>query len=97
MGIHRILFVVLAFLLLLNLEQQRTVDTRKDTTKGNGGTDQGVQLFVTTDRKLQVAGSDTLDLEILGGVTCEFQNFRSQVFKDSGDIDGSCYESANCF
>lgn len=31
---------------------------------------------------------DTLDLEVLGGVTREFQDFCGQVFKDSGDIDG---------
>lgn len=41
---------------------------RQDTTKGDGGTNQGVELFVTTDGELQVAGGDTLDFEILGGV-----------------------------
>lgn len=40
----------------------------KDTTEGNGGADQGIKLFVTTDGELQVAGSDTLDFEILGGI-----------------------------
>lgn len=40
----------------------------QDTTEGDGGADQGVELLVTTDGKLQVAGRDTLDLEILGGV-----------------------------
>lgn len=40
----------------------------QDTTKGDGGTDQGVELFVTTDGELQVAGRDTLDFEILGGI-----------------------------
>lgn len=79
----------LSFLLLLNLEQQRTVDTRQHTTKGDGGANQGVQFFVTTDGKLQVSRCDTLDLEVLGRVTCKFQNFGSQVFKDSSDIDSS--------
>lgn len=40
----------------------------QDTTEGDGGADQGIELLVTTDGKLQVAGSDTLDLEILGSV-----------------------------
>lgn len=58
----------LRLLLLLNLEQQGAVDVWKDTSKGDGGTNQGVELFVTTDGKLQVARCDTLDLEVLGGV-----------------------------
>jgi hypothetical protein len=37
---------------LLDLEQQRTVDVWQDTTKGNGGADQSVELFVTADGEL---------------------------------------------
>lgn len=40
----------------------------ENTTEGDGGTDQGIELFVTTDGELEMAGSDTLDLEILGSV-----------------------------
>jgi hypothetical protein len=40
----------------------------QNTTKGNGGTDQGVQLFVAADGKLKMTRADTLDLEILGRV-----------------------------
>lgn len=40
----------------------------QDTSEGDCGADQGVELLVTTDGKLQVAGGDTLDLEVLGGV-----------------------------
>lgn len=58
----------LGLLLLLDLEQQRAVDVRQDTAKGNGGADQGVELFVTTDGELQMSGRDTLDLEVFGGV-----------------------------
>lgn len=58
----------LELLLLLNLEQESTVDVWQDTTEGDGGANQGIELFVTTDGKLQVAGGNTLDLEILGGV-----------------------------
>lgn len=82
------LSLALAFLLLLDLEQQRTVDTRQDTAKGDGGADQGVEFFVTTDGQLQVSRGDTLDLEVFGGVACEFENFGSQVFQDSGNVDG---------
>lgn len=84
------LHVCLALLLLFDLQQQRSVDVWEDTAECDRGSDQGVQFFVTTDGELKVAGSDTLDLEILGGVACEFQNFSCQVFQDGGDVDGGC-------
>lgn len=38
------------------------------TTVCNRRADQGVELFITTDGKLEVAGRDTLDLEVLGSI-----------------------------
>lgn len=38
---------------------------REDTSEGDGGANQGVKLFVATDGKLEMAGCDALDLEIL--------------------------------
>lgn len=38
------------------------------TSEGDRCTDQRVELLVTADGELQVAGCDALDLEILGGV-----------------------------
>lgn len=58
----------LLLLLLLDLEQKRPVDMGKNTTKGDGGTDEGVEFLVTTNGELQVAGRDALDLKVLGGV-----------------------------
>ncbi len=52
-------------LLLLDLEQQRAVDVGQDTAEGDGGADQGIELLVAADGKLQVAGRDALDLEVL--------------------------------
>lgn len=40
----------------------------QNTTECNGGTDEGVELLVTTDGELQMTGRDTLDLEVLGGI-----------------------------
>ena len=60
----------------------------QDTTKGNGGANQGIQFFVAADRELQVAGRDALDLEILGCVACELEYFSSQVFEYGGQVDG---------
>lgn len=80
----------LVLLLLLNLQQQRTIDARQNTTEGNGCADESVQLFVTTNGKLKVTRSDTLDLQVLGGVASQLQYFGSQVLEDSGHVDGSC-------
>lgn len=85
----RFLSLGLVLLLLLHLEQQRTVDTWQDTTESDGGADQSIQLLVTTDGQLQVAGRDTLDFQVLSSVTGKFENFRSQVFQNSCDIDRS--------
>lgn len=76
-------------LLLLNLQEQCTVDAGQDTTEGDSCPDKGVQFFITTDGELEMARRDTLDLKVLGGVTCQFENFSSEVLKNSGNVDGS--------
>ena len=48
---------------------QALVDEGKNTTSSNGGTNQLVQFFVTSNSKLQVARGDTLDTKVFGGVT----------------------------
>ena len=58
----------LSLLLLLDLQQQSAVDVWEDTTKSDGGPDEGVELLVTTDGELEVTRGDALDLEVLGGV-----------------------------
>ena len=37
-----------------------------------------------------MAGCDTLDFEILCGISCELEDFGSQVLEDSCDVDGGC-------
>ena len=58
----------LVLLLLFDLEEKRAVDVREHTTERDGDTDQGVELFVTTDGELEMAGSYALHLQVLGGV-----------------------------
>jgi hypothetical protein len=58
----------LVLLLLLNFQQKSTVDVWQDTTKGNRRADKCVELFVAADGELEMAGRNTLDLEVLGGV-----------------------------
>lgn len=40
----------------------------QDTSEGDSGANEGIEFFVTADGKLEMAGSNALDLEILGGV-----------------------------
>jgi len=63
---------------------QRLVNVGDDAAAGNGRLDEGVQLFVSSDSKLQVTGSDTLHLQILGSVACQLKNLSCQVLEDGG-------------
>lgn len=92
----RPLRIDLALLLLLHLQEERSVDVWQNTTERDSGSDQGVQLFITADGKLKVSRGDTLDLEILGGVACEFQDFSGQVFQDSSNVDGGYGDHGQC-
>jgi len=70
------------------LADQRLVDVRDHTAAGNGGLDEGVQLFVSPDGELQVTGGDTLHLQVLGRVACQLENLSCQVLEDGCGVDG---------
>ena len=63
-----------AHLLLALLVDKGLVDVGDDTTTSNGGLDQSVQFLITANGELQMAGSDTLHLKILGSVTGQLEN-----------------------
>lgn len=65
---------------------QSLVDVWDNTTTSNGSFNQGVQLFVTSDGKLQVSWSDSLYLQVLWGVTSKLQNFSSQILKNGSAV-----------
>ena len=73
-------------LLLLGLHDESLVDMGDNTTTGNGGLDQGVELLISADRQLQVARSDTFDLEVFACVACKFEHLSGQVLKNSGGV-----------
>ena len=50
------------------------MDVGDDTAASDGGLDQGVELLVTTDGKLEMAGGDTLHAEIARGVAGKLEN-----------------------
>jgi len=68
---------------------------RKNTPEGDSGADESVQLFISTDRKLQVTRRDPLYLEILRSVTREFQDFGGEVFENGSHIDSSLCSDAH--
>lgn len=65
------------------------MDVRNDTTLSDSSSDEAVQLFVTADGELQVAGGDALDFEVLGGVASQFEDFGAEVLQDGGGVHGS--------
>lgn len=65
------------------------VNVRDDTTTSYGALDEGVQLLISTDCKLQVARGDTLHLEILAGIASQLKNLSSKVLKDCCRVHSS--------
>lgn len=61
----------LRLLLLLNLQEESAVDVRENTSESDRGSDKGVELLVSTDGQLEMAGGYALDLEVLGRVLRE--------------------------
>ena len=88
-AIGGVLSIDLPLLLLLHLQQQRSVDMRQDTTERDRGPDKGVEFLVAADGELQVARGDALDFEVLGGVAGEFENFSGEILEDGSDVYGS--------
>ena len=74
-------------LLLGGLVDERLVDVRNDTTTCDSGLDEGIKLLVTTDSELEIAGSDTLDFQVLGCVSGKLENLGGQVLHDGGGVD----------
>ena len=70
------------------------MDVRDHTTASDGSLDQSVELFVSTDSKLQVTRSYSLHLEVLASVASEFQDLSGQVLKDGSTVDCRCGTNA---
>ena len=58
------------------------------STASDGGLDQRVELFISTDGQLQVAGSDTLHAEVARGVAGKLEHLCAQVLADGSHVDG---------
>lgn len=64
------------------------MDVGDDSSSGDGGLDEGVELLVSADGELQVTGCDTLDLKILARVSGELEDLGGEVLKDGGGVHG---------
>jgi len=71
----------------LLLAHEVAMNVRNDTAAGDGGLDQRVQLLVSSNGQMQMARSDSLHLEILGGITSQLEHLGSQVLQNGGRVD----------
>jgi hypothetical protein len=62
-----------------DLSKKTLVNVRDNSTSGDSSLDQIVKLFVTSDSQLQVSWGDSLHLQVLAGVSCEFKHLCGQV------------------
>ena len=63
------------------------MDVGDDSTTSNGSLDQRIQFFIAPDSELQVSGGYSLDLQVLAGVSCEFEDLSGEVLQDSSGVD----------
>ena len=47
-----------------------------------------VEFLVVSDGEEDVSGDDSGLLVVLGGVSSELENLSSEIFEDSGEVDG---------
>lgn len=72
---------------LSGLHDQSLVNVGDDTTTGNCGLDEGIELLVSADGKLEMAGSDAFNFEIFAGVTCKLKDLSGEVLEDGCGVD----------
>ena len=75
---NRSALLLLGRLALDLLADEGLVDVRDDAAAGDGGLDEGVQLLVTSDGQLQVAGGDSLHLQVLGSIAGQLKNLKEK-------------------
>jgi hypothetical protein len=72
------------------LGQKYSLDVWQDSSLSNGDSGKKfVQLLVVSDGELQMTGDDSCLLVVTGGVTCQLQDFSSQVLHDCSEVDWS--------
>ncbi len=67
---------------------ERLVNVRQDTTSGNRGAHQRVELLVSSNRQLQVSRRDALHAQVLRCIACKFEHLGGEVLQDRRGVDG---------
>lgn len=71
-------------------KRRTLVNVGQNTTLGDCDVSQKlVQLLIVSDGELEMTGDDTGLLVITSGVASQLENFGSQIFKDSSQVDWS--------
>lgn len=73
------------------LAEESFMDVGDHTTTSNGGLDEDVELFVTSDSKKEMTRCDSSHLEVLGCISSQFEHFCSEIFQN-----GSCVNCSSC-
>ena len=64
------------------------MDVWENTTGSDGGVShESSEFFVVSDSELDVSWDDSASSVVSGGITSEFENFSSEVFKNSSEVD----------
>ena len=74
------------------------MDVGDHTSAGDGSLDKGIKLLVTSDGQLQMSWSNSLDLQVFGGVSGELKDLSGQILQDSSSVDsgGSSDSRVGC-
>ena len=92
-SVYQYLWSLVAHLLGGALHDESLVDVWDDTTTSNSSLDEGIELFVSSNSQLEMSWGDSLDLQVLGSVTCELQDLSGEVLEDSSTVD--CWSSSD--
>ena len=65
------------------------MDVGDDTTTSNGRFNERVQLLITTNGELEMAGCNTLKLQVFRSVSRELKDLGSQILEDGSAVNGS--------
>lgn len=67
-------------------KDESLVNVRDDSSTSNGGLDEGVELFISSDSELQVSRSDSLDFEVLAGVAGQLEHLSCKILQDGSGV-----------
>ena len=66
------------------------MDVGDDSTAGDCGLDECVELFISSDGELEVSRCDSLHLQVLASVASELKHLSCQVLEDGRCVHGRC-------